>query len=190
MLRGKIAPILVFPWTGRRHDDVIRLRHTRGLGARFEIDARFVDTDPSCVPVEADATRLPTAHFIAARPAEGWIAALALVTVATEPAPAPEWLAGHLARARASFAQWSPEAAELLVPPEAAELAARPAVHVRYRLPGLAPEGGAAAAGPVPPSLVEHWTALVAERRWLLVMELTVQPPGLWDSEREALELI
>ena len=152
----------------------------RGLGARFEIDARFVDTDPGCVPVEADATRLPTAHFIAARPAEGWIAALALVTVATEPAPAPEWLAGHLARARASFAQWSPEAAEL---------AARPAVHVRYRLPGLAPEGGAAAAGPVPPSLVEHWTALVAERRWLLVMELTVQPPGLWDAEREALEL-
>ncbi len=76
----------------------------RGLGARFEIDARFVDTDPGCVPVEADATRLPTAHFIAARPAEGWIAALALVTVATEPAPAPEWLAGHLARAQASFA--------------------------------------------------------------------------------------
>src|SRR5450830_52142 len=94
----------------------------RGLGARFEIDARFVDTDPGCVPVEADATRLPTAHFIAARPAEGWIAALALVTVATEPAPAPEWLAGHLARARASFAQWSPEAAEM---------AARPASRAR-----------------------------------------------------------
>ena len=84
----------------------------RGLGARFEIDARFVDTDPGFVPVEAGATRLPTAHFIAARPAEGWIAALAIVTVATESASAQEWLAGNLARAQASFAKWSPEAAE------------------------------------------------------------------------------
>jgi hypothetical protein len=63
-------------------------------------------------------------------------------------------------------------------------------VHVRYRLAGLAPEGGAADAGPVPPSLVEQWTVLVAERRWVLAMELMVQPPELWDSEREALELI
>ena len=72
----------------------------------------------------------------------------------------------------------------MIVPPEAAELAGRPAVHVRYRLTGLAPEGGAADLGPVPPSLVEHWTVLVAERSWLLAMELMVQPPELWDAER------
>ena len=134
----------------------------RGLGARFEINARFARTDPGFVAADDGATQLPTAHFIAARPAEGWIAALAIVTVATEPAPAPEWLAGHIARAQASFAQWSPEAAEMLVPPEAAELAGRPAVHVRYRLTGLAPEGGAPDAGPIPPSLVSTgrcWSA-------------------------------
>jgi hypothetical protein len=68
-------------------------------------------------------------------------------------------------------------------------VAGRPAVYVRYRLTGLSPEGGAADAGPVPSSLVEHWIALVAERRWLLVMELMVQPPERWDHEREALEL-
>ena len=62
-------------------------------------------------------------------------------------------------------------------------------MHVRYRLARLAPEGGAADAGPVPPSLVEHWTVLVAERRWVLAMELMVQPPERRDHEREALEL-
>ena len=62
-------------------------------------------------------------------------------------------------------------------------------MHVRYRLTGLAPEGGPADAGPVPPSLVEHWTALMAERRGLFVIELTVQPAQRWDHEREASEL-
>ena len=132
---------------------------------------------------------LPTAHFIASRPAEGWIAALAFVTVASALVPAERWLAGHLARAQASFARWSPEAAEMLVPPQAAELAGRPAVHLRYRLTGLAREGDAADAAPVPASLVEHWTVFVAERRWLLALELMVQPPELWDDEREVLEL-
>lgn len=160
-----------------------------GLGVQFRIDARFVESTPGCVSAGEGAAAQPTAHFIAARPAEGWIAALAIVTVASEPAAAQEWLAGHLARAQASFARWSPEAAEMLVPPEAAELAGRPAVHVRCLLTGLAPEGGAADAGPVPPSLVEHWTALVAERRWVLAMELMVRPPERWDHEREALEL-
>lgn len=81
----------------------------------------------------------------------------------------------------------------MLVAPAAASLAGRPAIHVRYRLiggetgdqaPGLDPE-----AGPVPASLVEHWTVLVEERRWLLAMELMVQPPAWWDDERDALEL-
>lgn len=53
----------------------------RGLGARFEINARFARTDAGFVAADDGATQLPTAHFIAARPAEGWIAALALVTV-------------------------------------------------------------------------------------------------------------
>jgi len=44
-------------------------------------------------------------------------------------------------------------------------------------------------AGPVPPSLVEHWTVLVVERRWAPAMELMVQPPERPESEREALEL-
>ena len=30
---------------------------------------------------------------------------------------------------------------------------------------------------------------LVGERRWLLAMELMVQPPEWWDEERDALEL-
>ena len=171
------------------------------LGLEFEIDPRFArlestqkegagdNGESGASAGDAAQAELPTAHFIAARLAEGWIAALAIVTVASEPAPAQEWLAGQLTRAQASFAQWSPEAADMIVPPEAAELAGRPAVHVRYRLTGLALEGATAAAGPVPPSLVEHWTVLVVERRWLLAMELMVQPPRLWDDERDALEL-
>jgi hypothetical protein len=171
------------------------------LGVEFEIDPRFARSDPAsgddvggngdsdAAAGGAEQARLPTAHFIATNAGEGWIAALAIVTVASGPAPAQEWLAGNLAAAQAAFAQWSSEAAELLVPPMAAELAGRPAVHVRYRLTGSAAEGDAAGAGPVPPSLVEHWTVLVAERRWLLAMELMVQPPELWDTERETLEL-
>jgi hypothetical protein len=164
------------------------------MGVRFLIDGRFAQMESGVPAQPPDLTpspvvELPTAHFIAARPAEGWIAALAIVTVSSEPADGGEWLAGQLARARASFAAWSPEAAEMLVPPEAAELAGRPAVHVRYRLTGLAPEGAAADAGPVPQSLVEHWTVLVVERAWLLAMELMLQPPKLWEDERDMLEL-
>jgi hypothetical protein len=170
------------------------------LGVEFEIDPRFTRLDPapdegaggngdSGAALYAVPPELPAAHFIASRPSDGWIAALALVTVASEPEPDESWRAGNLARAHASFAQWSAEAAEILVPPEAARLAGRPAVHVRYRLTGAAPEGSAAGDGPAPPSLVEHWTVLVAERRWVLAMELLVQPPELWDDEREALEL-
>jgi hypothetical protein len=44
-------------------------------------------------------------------------------------------------------------------------------------------------AGPVPPSLVEHWTVLVVERDRLLAMKLMVQPPELWETARETLEL-
>jgi hypothetical protein len=47
----------------------------------------------------------------------------------------------------------------------------------------------AAGVGPVPPWLVEHWTVLVAERDRLLAMGLMVQPPELWDTARETLEL-
>jgi hypothetical protein len=96
-----------------------------------------------------------------------------------------------VARARASFGEWSPEAHEMLVAPEAASLAGRPAVHVRYRLLGAGPEDEAPVpdAEPAPASLVEHWTVLVEERHWLLAMELMVQPPEWWDAERDALEL-
>ena len=78
----------------------------------------------------------------------------------------------------------------MLAAPEPAELAGRPALHIRYRLLG----GGAANAlpsdaGPVPASLVEHWTVLVEERRRLLALELMVQPSERWDAEREAFEL-
>ena len=141
------------------------------------IDERFVDVG------FARDEELPTAHFIASVPGEGWIAALAVVSVRAEPLPADEWLAGQLLRARASFGDWSPEAHEMLVAPEAAELAGRPAIHVRYRLIGNAPEDEAPPpdAGPVPASLVEHWTVLVEERRWLLAMELMVQPPERWE---------
>ena len=155
------------------------------IGVAFTIDERFLD-----VGFAAD-QELPSAHLLASEPAEGWIAALAIVTVRAEPLPAAEWLEVHLARARASFGSWSPEAHEMLVAPEAASLAGRPAIHVRYRLLGIDPqdEAPAADAGPVPSSLVEHWTVLVEERRWLLAMELMVQPPERWDAEREALEL-
>ena len=87
----------------------------------------------------------------------------------------------------------------MLVAPEAAALAGRPAVHVRYRLlddgpadrasePGAATAESAAASS-VPASLVDNWTVLVAERRWLLAMELMVQPPEQWEAERDALDL-
>ena len=169
--------------------------HSGGAAAE---GARFVGTwsysDLNAVNHVAGFSRdedLPTAHFIASAPADGWIAVLAIVTVRPEPLPADEWLAGQLARARASFAEWSPETHEMLVAPEAASLAGRPAIHVRYRLLGIDPqdEAPAADAGPVPSSLVEHWTVLVEERRWLLAMELMVQPPERWDADREALEL-
>jgi hypothetical protein len=164
------------------------------LGVGFTLDERFAD-----VGFGRD-EELPTAHFIASEPGEGRIAALAIVSVRAEPLPAEEWLAQQVARARASFAEWSPEAHEMLVAPEPAELAGRPAVHVRYRLlpveaADASPAGGdpadspAADAGPAPASLVEHWTVLVEERRWLLALELMVQPPAWWDEEREALEL-
>ena len=79
----------------------------------------------------------------------------------------------------------------MLVAPEAASLAGRPAVHVRYRLLGGGSEDGPPVpdAVPVPASLVEHWTVLVEERRWLLAIELMVQPPEWWDAERDELEL-
>ena len=78
----------------------------------------------------------------------------------------------------------------MLVAPEAASLAGRPAIHVRYRLrPVESPTRRTPDAGPVPASFVEHWTVLIAERRWLLAMELLVQPPEWWDVERDALEL-
>ncbi len=157
-----------------------------GLGVTLELDERFAD-----VGFARDA-ELPTAHFIASVPGEGWIAALAIVTVRAEPLPAEEWLAGRLARARASFAEWSQEAHEMLVAPEAASLAGRPAIHVRYRLlAGVPPQDETPVpdGSSVPASLVEHWTLLVEERRWLLAMELMVQPPEWWDDERDALEL-
>ena len=155
------------------------------LGVAFSLDERFADVG------FARDEDLPTAHFIASVPGEGRIAALAIVTVASEPLPAEEWLARQVSRARASFGEWSPEAHEMLVAPEAASLAGRPAVHVRYRLIGGGPEDEAPVpdAGPTPASLVEHWTVLVEERSWLLAMELMVQPPEWWDAERDALEL-
>jgi hypothetical protein len=162
------------------------------LGAAFELDERFVDAG---FPRDEE---FPTAHFIASEPGEGRIAALALVAVDAEPLTTEEWLAVHLARTRASFAEWSPDVHEMLVAPGPASLAGRPAVHVRYRLLPRdaadvpAPEvedGPAPDAGSVPSSLVEHWTLLAEERRRLLVVEMMVQPPAWWDEEREQLEL-
>jgi len=163
----------------------LRSFRDEAIGVAVTIDERFLD-----VGFAAD-QELPSAHLLASEPAEGWIAALAIVTVRAEPLPAGEWLELHLSRARASFESWSPEAHEMLVAPEEGTLAGRPAIHVRYRLFG----GGAEdepppdEAGPVRASLVEHWTVLVEERRWLLAMELMVQPPERWDAEREVLEL-
>ena len=193
------------------------------LGVEFEIDPRFARLETAVVAPDVTAVthggngnapggnghgpaaggaeaagaaappELPTAHFIASDPGAGWIAALAIVTVACEPLPAAAWLEQQLLRARASFAQWSPASHEMLVAPETAELAGRPALHVRYRLTGVDEEVGAAgtgeAEGDAPASLVEHWTVLVAERSRLLAMELMVQPPGRWDEERAALDL-
>jgi len=96
-----------------------------------------------------------------------------------EPAPAQEWIAGHLARAQASFAQWSPEAAELAGRLRARPLRTRRAPARRRR----------ARCRPHPAIAREHWTVLVAERRWVLAMDLMVQPPKRWDHESEALEL-
>jgi len=68
-----------------------------------------------------------------------------------------------------------------------------PKDYVRYRLTGVEPEGtaggssAAAGAAVLPASLIENWTVLVAERSWLLALELMVQPPERWDQEREAL---
>jgi hypothetical protein len=154
------------------------------LGVALTIDERFLDVG------SASDGESPSAHLLASEPGEGWIAALAIVTVRAEPLPAKEWLELHLSRARASFGAWSPEAHEMLVPPEAAELAGRPAIHVRYRLLGSGHDDAAPAddGGLVPASLVEHWTVLVEERRWLLAMELMVQPPERWDAERLTLE--
>ncbi len=122
---------------------------------------------------------------------EDWVAAPAIVTVRADPLPAEEWLASQLARARASFGKWSPEAHEMLVAPEAAMLAGRPAIHVRYHLLGgrSKDEAPTPDAGPIPASFVEHWTVLVEERRWLLAMELMVQPPERREQERDELEL-
>jgi hypothetical protein len=169
------------------------------LGIGFEIDGRF---ESAGFPRDDE---LPTAHYIASEPGAGRVAALAIVTVRAEPLPAEEWLALQVARARAAFGGWPAEAHEMLVAPGAAALAGRPAVHIRYRLlprdagGAPAPERGAGDAddaddavsgdGRVPASLVEQWTMLVAERRWLLAMELMVQPPAWWGDERSALEL-
>ena len=170
-----------------------RIVRDEALGVAFSLDERLVDVG------FASDEESPSAHFIASVPDDGWIAALALVSVASEPAPGEDWLARELMRARASFGTWSPAAHEMLVAPEAATLAGRPAIHVRYLLTGRDAEGEAAGdgaagtasddTGPVPVSFVEHWTVLVGERRWLLAMELMVQPPQWWDRERDALEL-
>ncbi|MCX6363048.1 MAG: hypothetical protein NTW58_02535 [Actinobacteria bacterium] len=68
------------------------------LGVEFEIDPRFArldaaaedgaggNGDAGAAAVAAGQVDLPTAHFIAARPAEGWIAALASGHAAHGPA--------------------------------------------------------------------------------------------------------
>jgi hypothetical protein len=156
-----------------------------GLGVAFSLDERFVEVG------FARDEELPSAHYVASVPEEGSVAALAVVTVRSQPLPEDEWLARNLAQAQASFGRWSPEAHQMLVAPEAASLAGRPAVHVRYRLLGNQPEDQAPhpEVGAVPASLVEHWTVLVEERRWLLALELMVQPPERWEQDREELEL-
>jgi hypothetical protein len=161
-----------------------RIVNDEALGLAFELDERFADAG------FASDDELPTAHFIAVVPGEGRIAALALVTVPAEPLAADEWLVQQVARARASFSEWSPESHEMLVAPEATSLAGRPAIHVRYRLRPAAEEATPVPdAGPAPASFVEHWTVLVEERHWLLAVEVMVQPPAWWDEERDALEL-
>ena len=99
--------------------DVVR---DAALGVEFEIDPRFVRTDVAAEAREraeagAPPPGLPSAHYIAGDPAAGWIAALAIVAVASEAGPGEEWLEPHLARARAAFAAWSPASHTLLVPP-------------------------------------------------------------------------
>ena len=56
-----------------------RLVMSDELGVSFFIDERFADT--GLVRDE----ELPTAHFIASVPGDGWIAALSIVTVGAEP---------------------------------------------------------------------------------------------------------
>ena len=92
----------------------LRSFRDEAMGLAFTIDERFADVG------FARDEELPTAHFIASVSGEGWIAALAIVTVRAEPLPPEEWLAAQLSRARASFGEWSPEAHEMLVAPEAA----------------------------------------------------------------------
>src|SRR5512133_2858999 len=99
-----------------------------GLGVAFELDERFVDAG------FGRDEELPSSHLIASEPHEGRIAALAVVTVRTDLLEPEAWLARQVARARASFAQWSPEAHEMLVAPGPASLAGRPAVPARHRL--------------------------------------------------------
>ena len=125
-------------------------------------------------------------------PGEGRIAALAIVTVASEPLPggrvarAPGLAGASLlpesGRRRRTRCWWRPR--RLRSP------GARPSTSATgCSASGPEDEAPAPDAGPVPASLVEHWTVLVEERRWLLAMELMVQPPEWWDAERDALEL-
>ena len=161
----------------------------RGLGARFEINARFARTDPGFVAADDGATQLPTAHFIAARPAEGWIAALALVTVQS----------GAGARAGAARRPHRPGAGVVRAVVAGGGRDARAAGGGRARRPPRRarplPTHRARArrrrarCRPHPAVAREHWTVLVGERRWVLAMELMVQPPERRDHEREALEL-
>jgi hypothetical protein len=153
-----------------------------------------VRTDVAAEPLEdtdADAATpgLPSAHFIAGDPDAGWIAALAMVAVQSGTGPGEDWLEPHLARVRAAFAAWSPASHTMLVPPEVGRLAGRPAAHVRYRLAGGVEDASGGDAGETPPTLVDSWTVRVAERDWLLALELMVQPPEHWEREREALDL-
>jgi hypothetical protein len=182
----------------------VRIYESAALGVRFEIDAAFALIAPDGSSGDGCEPPACAAHFIAARPEAGWIAALAVATVTTDQPPvAADWRRDQLSRARESFAEWPAQAADLTVPPEATRLAGRPALHVSYRLrpaeradgPGPQAGGERAAAeaadvgeAGVPPSHVEHWTVLVAERSRLLVLELMVQPPQRWDEQRATLE--
>jgi hypothetical protein len=177
----------------------VREYESQEMGVRFEIDASFTEIARGRPEDETGEARpaqaLPAAHFIAAPSGSGWIAALAAVTVESAPQAPAVWLSAQLSRARSSFAEWPPQAAELLTPPEASELAGRPALHVSYRLHESQASGDnagvdrASGTETAPSSHVEHWTVLVVEHAWLMVMELMVQPPECWDDHRTALGL-